>query len=103
MTPPSDSGAIVDRFLSHLRDERNVSPQTVRAYASDLARYLEWAERSGVDPLASDPRQMRRYLAELDQAHHRQGGEWIDPRKQPDDQGKDEKGPPVKGSHGRIL
>jgi len=70
MDTPSDAGALVDRFLAHLRDERNASPQTVRAYASDLARYLEWAERTGADPLGSDPRVMRRYLAELDQARY---------------------------------
>lgn len=60
----------VDRFLVHLRTERNVSPQTLRAYASDLARYLEWAERTGADPLGSDPRILRRYLAELDRAKY---------------------------------
>jgi integrase/recombinase XerD len=40
----------------------------VRAYSADLARYLEWAERNGVDPIALNHRQMRRYLAELDRA-----------------------------------
>lgn len=63
-------GALVDRFLGHLVNERNVSPQTVRAYSSDLARYLEWAERAGADPLGSDPRILRRYLAELDAARY---------------------------------
>jgi len=60
----------VDRFLAHLRTERNVSPQTLRAYSSDLARYLEWTEREGADPLGSDPRILRRYLAELDRAKY---------------------------------
>jgi integrase/recombinase XerD len=60
----------VDRFLDHLRIERNASPQTLRAYAADLARYLEWAERSGDDPLGSDPRILRRYLADLDRARY---------------------------------
>ena len=41
---------LVDRYLTHLRVERAASPQTVRAYSADLKRYLEWAERSGVDP-----------------------------------------------------
>jgi integrase/recombinase XerD len=58
----------VDRFLTHLRIERNVSPNTVRAYAADLARYLEWAERAAVDPLDLTPQALRRYLAELDRA-----------------------------------
>jgi integrase/recombinase XerD len=60
----------VDRFLAHMRDERGSSPQTVRAYASDLARYLEWAERAGADPLGADPRILRRYLTELDRAKY---------------------------------
>jgi len=29
----------VDRFLAHLQDERRVSPQTLRAYESDLAQF----------------------------------------------------------------
>ena len=65
--PPSQ---LVDAFLTYMRSERNASPQTVRAYASDLARYLEWAERSGADPLGADPRILRRYLAELDRARY---------------------------------
>ncbi|HEY5506679.1 MAG TPA: tyrosine recombinase XerC [Coriobacteriia bacterium] len=69
MTPPLPAQA-VDRFLTHMRDERGSSPQTVRAYASDLARYLEWAERSGADPLGADPRILRRYLTELDRAKY---------------------------------
>jgi integrase/recombinase XerD len=66
MTPTDE----VDRFLRHLGAERNASPQTVRAYAADLARYLEWAERACVDPLGDDPRVLRRYLAELDRAKY---------------------------------
>jgi len=64
------AGEFVDRFLQHLVSERNASPQTVRAYSADLARYLEWAERSGADPLGADPRILRRYLAELDRAKY---------------------------------
>jgi integrase/recombinase XerD len=59
---------LVERFLGHLAVERGASPNTVRAYASDLARYLEWAERTGVDPITLTHRQLRRYLAELDSA-----------------------------------
>jgi integrase/recombinase XerD len=65
-----EGSVAVDRFLAYLRTERNVSPNTVRAYASDLARYLEWAERSGTHPLGDDPRALRRYLAELDRAKY---------------------------------
>jgi len=69
---PERPGAeqLVDRFLRHLEVERGVSPNTVRAYAADLSRYLEWAERSHVDPITLSHRQMRSYLAELDRAHY---------------------------------
>lgn len=55
----------VARFLRSLRVERNLSPQTVRAYGSDLSSYCDWAEREGVDPLLVSHRQLRGYLAEL--------------------------------------
>ena len=58
--------ALVDRFLTRLSVERGASPNTVRAYSADLQRYLEWAERNGLDPIGLNHRQMRRYLAELD-------------------------------------
>jgi integrase/recombinase XerD len=63
-----DPAALVDRYLTHLSVERGMSPNTVRAYSADLARYLEWAERAGVDPIDLNHRQMRAYLAELDRA-----------------------------------
>lgn len=59
---------LVDRFLGYLAVERGASPNTVRAYSADLARYMEWAERSEVDPITLTHRQMRLYLAELDRA-----------------------------------
>lgn len=68
MTDLATAHSYVDRFLTHLAIERSASPNTVRAYSADLERYLDWAERSSVDPLTLTHRQMRRYLAELDQA-----------------------------------
>lgn len=65
-----DSAALVDAFLNHLAVERGLSANTTRAYAADLARYLEWCERQEVDPLVASHRQVRRYLAELDQARY---------------------------------
>lgn len=64
------AAVLVDRFLAHLKIERGLSPHTVRAYSSDLARYLEWAAREGIDAIALDHREIRRYLAELDQARY---------------------------------
>ena len=65
---PQPAHELVDRFLGHLAVERGASPNTVRAYSADLARYLEWADRSGIDPITLTHRQMRLYLAELDRA-----------------------------------
>ena len=66
--PQHDPLQLVDRFLGHLRVERAASPQTVRAYSADLRRYLEWAERTGIDAIALTHRQMRLYLGEMDRA-----------------------------------
>jgi integrase/recombinase XerD len=59
---------LVARYLLHLRVERGASPHTVRAYSADLGRYLEWSERTGVDPILLTHRQMRLYLGEMDRA-----------------------------------
>jgi integrase/recombinase XerD len=56
--------------MTHLRVERAVSPQTLRAYAGDLTRFLEWCDRDGADPLALTPQRLRRYLAEMDRARY---------------------------------
>ncbi len=61
---------LVDRFLEHLAVERNVSPHTVRAYATDMRQFLDWCERSSMDPLQLKHRQLRGFLAELDRAHY---------------------------------
>lgn len=68
MTDPATAQGLVDRYLGHLAIERGASPNTVRAYSADLARYLEWTERSGIDPISLTHRQMRLYLADLDRA-----------------------------------
>lgn len=74
---PSSSGegalpgmAEVDRFCEFLAVERGASPHTVRAYRDDLLAYLRWADRAGANPLEASYRQLRRYLAELDQARY---------------------------------
>jgi integrase/recombinase XerD len=70
MTDATSASVLVDRFLTHLRVERALSPNTVRAYSGDLARFLEWAERAAEDPLRLPPTSMRRYLAEMDRARY---------------------------------
>jgi integrase/recombinase XerD len=65
-----DTHGLVDRYLTHLRVERAVSPETLRAYAGDLGRFIEWCERDAADPLALTPQRLRRYLAEMDRARY---------------------------------
>jgi integrase/recombinase XerD len=57
-------------FLRYLELERGVSPHTVRAYATDLNAYADWAERSGTDPLRPPHTRLRLYLGELDRARY---------------------------------
>ena len=66
----TDACELVDRFINHLLIERGMSTHTVRAYAGDLDKYLEWAQRVGVDPITLTHRQLRLYLAELDRAKY---------------------------------
>lgn len=70
MTDRPTSEALADEFVTHLRVERNLSPNTVRAYATDLSSFLAWAERESVHVLDADHRRLRRYLAELDRARY---------------------------------
>ncbi|MEA5075780.1 MAG: tyrosine recombinase [Coriobacteriia bacterium] len=62
--------ALVDGYLEHLRVERNLSPRTLTAYASDLSGLCDWAAREQVHLLEADHRILRRYLAELDRAQY---------------------------------
>lgn len=60
----------VERFCTALAVEQGASAHTVRAYREDLQAYLAWARRSGLSPWEVSYRQLRRYLAELDQARY---------------------------------
>ena len=54
---------LAEQYLAFLADVRRVSPQSVRAYESDLRAFLGWCEREGITPLEATRRHMRSYLA----------------------------------------
>lgn len=64
--------ALIHQYLEHLQDERNVSPHTVRAYESDLLKFLRFLSEDflGTDPDAIrpgdvDPLAVRSFLAAM--------------------------------------
>jgi integrase/recombinase XerC len=67
---------LIHRYLTHLAEERNYSPHTVRAYEGDLTRFLTFLARDFLDrpeaeiaPADVDPLAVRSFLAAL----HRDG------------------------------
>jgi integrase/recombinase XerC len=50
--------ALIHRYLEHLQDERNASPETVRAYEGDLLRFLRFLSQDflGVEPETIRPK-----------------------------------------------
>ena len=53
-------------FLKSLRAERDASPHTLAAYESDLAQFIDWAQRAEVDSLPGIDRTLiRRFVAFL--------------------------------------
>ncbi|WP_293672957.1 tyrosine recombinase XerC [uncultured Parolsenella sp.] len=55
-------------FCTYLRDVRNLSPNTTRAYETDLQAYVDWCRREGIDPLRITHPEVRSWLAELQDA-----------------------------------
>lgn len=56
------------RFVDFLDRVRGLSPNTVRAYAQDVAAFVAWTRREGVSPRTLTHREARAYLAELSAA-----------------------------------
>lgn len=70
MSDRPSADTLVDAFVTFMRVERNLSPRTVDAYASDLGGYTAFLEREGVHPFDADHRVLRSYLADLDRARY---------------------------------
>jgi tyrosine recombinase XerC len=58
------SGDAVEDFLRHLGGERNLSPNTVAAYRRDLSQFIDFCARLHVDPMRTDAKAIRRFLAQ---------------------------------------
>ena len=58
----------MEKFLSHLINERNLSPETVRAYRNDIEQLCKWAEAKVPLELADlEVQQVRQFLAHLNE------------------------------------
>lgn len=67
MLPSNDNiQRFIDRYLAYIENDRNYSPQTLRAYRNDLGQYLSFLKGEGCTDLAGVTRlQLRKYLAFL--------------------------------------
>jgi integrase/recombinase XerC len=69
--PATSLSRVTDSFLRAGRAERDLSPHTLAAYASDLAQFRTWAARAGVTTLeAVDRRLLRRHVAYLSERRY---------------------------------
>lgn len=56
----------IDSFVEYLAAERGASPETIRAYASDLSQFAEWLEdrgEGGIDPATIGIEHLRGFVA----------------------------------------
>ncbi len=64
---PAWAAAPVDDYLARLREQRDLSPNTVDAYRRDLTQFFDYCDRNGVRRIDAAQRiHARRYLAFLD-------------------------------------
>ena len=61
---PPDDRAVLDELLSHLGDERNLSPNTLAAYRRDLEQFAEFCRRSKSSVVAANVKTVRSFLAQ---------------------------------------
>ena len=58
----------IEKFLRHLRDERNASPHTLRSYHTDLEQFRDYLQPPGAKPVSLakiDHRLIREFLGHL--------------------------------------
>lgn len=67
MSPSNENiQGFIDRYLAYIENDRNYSPQTLRAYRNDLGQYLSFLKGEVCTDLAGVTRlQLRKYLAFL--------------------------------------
>ncbi len=60
----------LDRFIDYMKAVRNASEHTVRGYSADIAQFLDFLAKEGLnaDPAEVDLPAMRRYLARMHRA-----------------------------------
>ncbi|MBR2834539.1 MAG: tyrosine recombinase XerC [Coriobacteriales bacterium] len=67
---PINDEALVEEFCTYLSNVLFYSPQTVRAYRSDIETFLVWAKSAGIIVEHATHKDFRRYLAALDGADY---------------------------------
>ena len=58
---------ILDRYRFYLANARGLAPNTVRAYAGDVGRFLDWLDGEDDDLLDMHPLLLGRWVAHLTQ------------------------------------
>jgi integrase/recombinase XerC len=64
---------VEEAFINYLRYERNMSPETIRAYEKDLHQFLRFFSKNDgeiVNPATLSPLQIREYLAHLKEKNY---------------------------------
>jgi len=61
---------LIENFTDHLLLERRLSAHTVRAYQTDIQVFSDWCEREALTLQQINHRNIRAFLAELDQARY---------------------------------
>ena len=60
----------IQAYTENLASVKHLSPHTIRAYVSDLEGFGMWTKQHKANPFEVSHREVRRYLAELNQAQY---------------------------------